>query len=286
MTIKITTPKVEIISYAPDALELLLFTKSTRLQGQSTLDDIKNWPIDKKLSHLAYMRDTIKSSWEFVDYVFNLTGVSRVFTHQFVRTRDQAGIDDPAFGSPDANPAVASYAQEAQRTIDASENGFTIPTGAKNTNMYSSIYEQENECYKQAIADGESYQDARYLLPNSVSTSIIAKLSLRALHHMAEVRLCTRAQGEYQKVFRLMRSEVYRIHPWTSGWIEVYCVNHGTCCFPRYEKCPVQGPLFNPEIGSRFDRSPFRPVNRKEILTMWENTSHEADPVAKDGRTQ
>ncbi len=282
---KIVQPVVEIIDYNPNALELLLFTKATRLQGKQTLEDIKSWPMEKKLSELAYMKDTIKSSWEFADYVFLLGNVSRVFTHQFVRTRTMAGIDDPAFGDPTANPAVASFAQEAQRTIDASENGYAIPSGAKIPSFYPKVYEVIESWYKMALESQEAFQDARYVLPNAISTTIITKISLRVLSDMANVRLCTRAQGEYQKVFRLMREEVYKIHPWTKGWIEVYCVNHGTCCFPRYSKCPIQQYVLNPETGKAFG-SNLLPASRAEILQIWEQTWHEANPVAKDGRTQ
>src|SRR5579863_9531120 len=100
---ELRTPKVELVTFTPDALEVLIYTKSTRLQGKQTLEEIKSWPMEKKLEHLAYMRDTIKSSWEFCEYTFEIHGVNREFTHQFVRTRDMSGIDDPAFGEPDAN---------------------------------------------------------------------------------------------------------------------------------------------------------------------------------------
>lgn len=281
---KIVEPTVEIINATPNALELMLLTKSTRLKGGAGLAEITSWPMGKKLSELAYMKDTIKSSWEFVDYVFLITGVSRVFTHQFVRTRTMAGVDDPAFGAPEGNAAVASFAQEAQRTIDASDNGFSIPNGAKLAPVYENAYFIANEEYKAALASGENYQDARSILPNAITTSIMAKISLRVLSDMANVRLCTRAQGEYQKVFRMMRQAVYQLHPWTEGWIDVYCVNHGSCCFPRYAKCPIQAHTFNPETGVACDGR--LPYNRNELRKFWEKTIHEANPVAKDGRTQ
>jgi thymidylate synthase ThyX len=51
---------------------------------------------------LDYISKTIRSSWEFVDYTFQITGVTRAFTHQFVRTR------------------TGSYAQQSQRSVDMS----------------------------------------------------------------------------------------------------------------------------------------------------------------------
>ena len=295
---ELRTPKVELVTQTQDALELLIYTKSTRLQGKQTLAEIKAWPMDQKLEHLAYMRDTIKSSWEFVEYTFEIHGVNREFTHQFVRTRDMAGIDDPAFGEPDANFGVVSFAQESQRTVNASGNGYVLPTTLQDDNRewFELKLDEANQVYAEALTRGEPPQNARALLPTAVATSIIVKASLRTLHHMGEVRLCTRTQGQYQDVFRMMREQVYEVHPWAKGWIEVYCVNNGICCFPRYNKCPIQGPLFNPDTGLRHDGAmttdgvhivgvPQRPAKRSEILESWQNIRHEATPVAVGGRT-
>lgn len=297
----IQTPKVELVDWNRDALELLIYTKSTRLQGRQTLEAIKAWPMSKKLEELAYMRDTIQSSWEFIEYTFLVSGVSRSFTHQYVRTRSQSGIDDPAYGLTKANPAILTIAQESQRTVNAADNGVVVPPVQADVHQwFLDRLEVHMRDYQTALDMGEPPQNARFLAPHAISTSIITKWSLRALHDSAEVRLCTRTQGEYQDIFRMMREEVMKVHPWVKGWIEVFCVNHGTCCFPRYKKCPIQGPLFNPETGLRFDEQmvdvvmidglpieqmPVRPAKRSEVLQMWESTRHEATPVARDGKT-
>ena len=303
MPMELLTPTVRLVKPTAEEaeadLDLLIYTKSTRLKAEQTLEVIHGWPMQQRLDHLAYMRNTIKSSWEFQDYVFEIHGVSREFTHQFVRTRDMAGIDDPAFGEPSANWTVVSFAQESQRTVDASGNGFVLPVGIqeKDLEWYKDCLNEERLMYQEALQRGQPPQVARGLLPTATATSIICKASLRALNAMAEVRLCTRTQGQYQDVFRLMRQAVYERTPWVVGFIEVFCVNHGTCCFPNYDKCPIQGSLFNPETGRRFDEKLVyvsdgmsrdvheRPAKRSEIFKMWEENRHEATPVAKDGRT-
>ena len=91
--------KVQLISYTDDAVNLLLFTKNTRLMNDDdAYSQIAEWPNEKKQEELDYMLQTIRSSWEFIDYTFNIRDVSRGFTHQFVRTRQ------------------ASYAQQPQRS--------------------------------------------------------------------------------------------------------------------------------------------------------------------------
>ena len=254
--------KVELIEYTVNALSLLLYTKNTRLQGGQTRYDIASGPIEKQLEHLAYMRDTIKSSWEFVNYTFEISGVTRAFTHQLVRTRN------------------GRYAQESMRTVDVREAEVMSPCEYPSpTNWYilHDIWDDaaadSMKAYEKLIDQGMPPQDARGILPTNVCTSIIAQFSLRTLHEMGAVRLCTRTQGEYQDVFRAMKAAVVEVHPWAEEFIQVACVNTGVCVFPRYTECPIQKWTYQ-DKGTR-----------AVVKEAWEETRHEAVPVAKDGRT-
>lgn len=252
--------KVELISHTHDALNLLLRTKGTRLAHN---DDPATWSEEKKAEHLAYMRDTIKSSWEMVDYVFNITGVTRAFTHQLVRTR------------------TGSYAQEAMRVIDAS--GFqtlvppTVEGNLEASNLWETCMDEINYAYTELVKEGVPRQDARGVLPTNVLTNIIAKFNLRGLSQMAELRLCTRTQGEYQDVFREMRRLVVEIHPWAEDFIQVFCVNHAHCAFPRYgvAECPIH-PAVLPESQLNAYRS--------NIKSLFNSVRYEARPVALNGK--
>ena len=249
---------VTLLSHQPDALELLLYTKNTRLRGGVTLADIKAWPAEKKAEHLAYMLDTIQSSWEFAYYVFEIKEVSRAFTHQFVRTR------------------TGSYAQESQRTVDVRDASFVIPKMDSNQDFYETAMQSSIDSYVGLIEAGVPVQDARGVLPTNIHTSIIAGFNLRTLHDMAEKRLCTRTQGEYQNVFRAMREAVIAVHPWAESFLQVYCINHGTCCFPRYTECPVQKEVFGGVALA---------ITKGRVREAFESLRHEAVPVAQDGRT-
>ncbi len=244
--------KVELIDYTTEALEILLYTKNTRLQGAQTIEDIHDWPMEKKLEHLAYMRDTIQSSWEFVAYTFKISEVSRAFTHQLVRTR------------------TGSYAQESQRTVDVRDAEY-IDIGDQP--FYHDSMQAAKDTYATLIDDGIPVQDARHVLPIGIHTSIIAKFSLRALHDMALLRLCTRTAGEYQGVFREMRNLIIKVHPWAEDFIQVHCAWYGVCAFPLYTECPIQRFTLDPKTV------------RDKIKSEWEQTKHVAVPVAKDGRT-
>ena len=248
---------VELISYTPDALNLLLKTKNTRL---THTDDPATWSDEKKQEHLDYMRDTIKSSWEFVDYTFQIEWVTRAFTHQLVRTR------------------TGSYAQQAMRVVDAREQPILMPPSIAAREecaiLWRTIAALIQEAYGAMIDAGAPAQDARGILPIHVTTSIMAKFNLRTLHDMAKLRMCTRTQGEYQDVFRAMRAEVIKVHPWTEEFIQVQCVESGSCAFPRYGKaeCPVYAPSMD-----------HTDVKHEAHMVFW-SVRHEAAPMAKDGK--
>ena len=254
--------KVELLSHTPDALNLLLRTKNTRLAFN---EDPAEWSEQQKAEHLAYMLGTIKSSWEFVDYTFRISGVTRAFTHQLVRTR------------------TGSYAQESQRTVDVRDNGVLIPpqledeatlgfeTDAMRFERYA---DQALDNYGKLIERGIAIQDARGILPTNISTSIIAKFDLRTLHETAKVRLCTRTQGEYQLVFRCMRDQVLAVHPWTEPMLQVHCVSTGTCIFPRYgrKECPFWDPRMDNEA-----------LKLEVHDKFWSSELQAANPIAEKG---
>lgn len=250
-------PRVKLLSVTPDAMTLLLRTKNTRLRHAS---DPAQWSDAEREEHLAYMRDTIRSSWEFVDYVFQIDNVTRAFTHQLVRTR------------------AGSYAQESQRTVDVSDAGARTPVRVAAHEDGVALWEEavrvSGVVYAALLEAGIPPGDARGVLPTNTLTSIVAKYSLRTLSAMAEVRLCTRTQGEYQDVFRAMRAAVLEVHPWAAPFIEVACVAHGTCAFPRYGRtsCPV----WDPEM----DNAALRERTRAKFWSI----RHEATPVARGGK--
>ena len=249
--------EVKLIDYQEDALEILIYTKSTRLDQNVTIDDIKNWSIDDKMDHLDYMRHTIASSWEFVSYIFQLTDVSRVFTHQLVRTRTQ------------------SYAQESQRTIDAKNKKYYQIAD----NDYDISCLDSFATYNELKERGFQNQDARYVLPEGTLTNIIVGTNLRTLSQTAETRLCTRTAGEYQEVFKAMKQAVVNVHPWAEPFIKVACAKTGICIFPNYRECPIQKFTYNggDEEAHRFTIG--------SIDEVWKETNHVANPVAKNGKT-
>lgn len=200
--------KVTLISYTQDAIELLIFTKNTRLtMTPDRLDAIKMWSQEQKWNELEYMANTIPSSWEFVDYTFMIEGVTRAFTHQLVRTR------------------TASFAQQTMRVLDVSKGkGWDYATGpsikTENKILYDLIMATIDDGYKSLIKDGAAIEDARGILPTNILTNIVMKINMRNFVELIYKRSGPRVQGEYRDVLAAMQTAVKKVHPWIGIFID------------------------------------------------------------------
>lgn len=197
---------VTLISHTPNAAELLLFTKSTRLELRpGLLDEIRAWPEARKLGELAYMANTIPSSWEFVDYVFAVEGVSRAYTHQQVRTR------------------AASYAQQSLRVVNVS-GGFDYVHTDRNKESRNAmatiahVLQAIQAGYRELIELGQPPEDARGILPTNIATNIVCKFNLRTMSELARSRTGGRTQTEYIRVVNAMLDAVLAVHPWAEAF--------------------------------------------------------------------
>lgn len=197
--------KVTLISHTPDAEALLLFTKQARLGLSPTrLEEIRSWSPERKQQELAYMADTIPSSWEFVDYVFCVEGVSRAYTHQQVRTR------------------TASYAQQSLRVVNKNEFDYVWPERQMPPLARQAIgwaLTAIRNAYADAIRHGAPVEDARGILPTNIATNIVCKFNLRTMSELAASRTGGRTQGEYQRVVGAMCDAVLAVHPWAERFL-------------------------------------------------------------------
>lgn len=250
--------KVSLVSYTPNALDLLLFTKHTRLSlSPDGLTEVMAWPQEKKDEQLAYMLNTIKSSFEFVDYVFTIEDVTRAFTHQLVRHR-----------------VGTSFAQQSQRTVDMSSFDFVTPESFKDKEGMDDLYVYNmhgiQAGYTDLIREGAAPEDARGILPTNICTNIIFKANLRTLSQMCAERLCVKAQGEFQKVMREIRNRVTEVHPWAEPLLRVHCAQTGVCCFPSVTNCKIKDATFDPATGARYDGSTLQSsMTKDQIQVVW-----------------
>ena len=189
------------------AAQLLAFTKNTRLQmTPDGFDSFAKMPMDDLLDEMKYMAGTIPSSWEFVDVVFAVNGISRATAQQMTRTR------------------TASFAMQSQRVTDMSDVDYNFPPewadGSPLHDEYSNVMCEAVAGYHRLVRDGAKLEDARGVLPVGVNCNLIAKYNLRAFVDLVRARDSLRVQGEYVDVVRQMKEWVISIWPWSETFFE------------------------------------------------------------------
>lgn len=202
--VKLIATTTSLVGLTPE--EILIYTKSTRLeQGADTRNSIINeMSPEKKAEELNYIANTIPSSWEFIDYTFEIKNVTRAFTHQFVRTR------------------TGSYAQQTMRMLEKKDFTYRIPPKllapemSAQLTIYTNTMSMIQSSYDAMVATGVAAEDARGVLPTNIHTNIIAKFNLRTLAEMARARSGPRTQDEYREVLDAMIHETVKEHPWSA----------------------------------------------------------------------
>lgn len=205
--------EVRLIDYtgagSPDparhAANVLVFAKSTRLNMvPGLMEEIEAKSNVEILKELEYIANTIPGSWEYCHYTFLVTGVSRAYTHQAVRTRN------------------ASFSQQTMRVLDV--DGWDYLIGPTINGDKRKIYEEEmrniDDCYRSLIELGAKIEDARGILPTNILTNIIIGMNLRTFVDTQRKRASSRTQGEYRDVMNAMRAEVLRVHPWAEMFLD------------------------------------------------------------------
>jgi thymidylate synthase (FAD) len=171
------------------------------------------------------------SPLEQVWFEFGISGVTRAFSHQFVRHR--MGI---------------SFEQQSQRyvTFKGGEFPYTVPDSVKKAGLEDDLnqeFDRVAALYDRLVQAGVPAEDARFVLPNATNTNFKITVNFVELLHIADLRLCTRAQWEFRKVVAMMRAEVMRSYPELGRYLQPKCGENrlGYCDEPYedYARCPI-----------------------------------------------
>ena len=196
--------KIRILSHTenPD----LLCAKIARYSNVSeTWDELKRkapsggW--EKFLKKVIKMGHT--SVLEHAVFTFEITGVSRVFTHQFVRHR------------------IASYLQKSFRRTKIKKL-ILPPSVIEAAEDPEQLQKAAEALYREYFRRGVPMEDARYLAPMGSETAIIATFNARTLlESFFPLRLHRSAQFEIRAVANEMLRLVKPIAPTIFETLEV-----------------------------------------------------------------
>ncbi len=156
------------------------------------------------------------STIEHIQVTFAISNVSRACTHQLVRHRHM------------------SFSQKSQRYVkEKGQFDYIIPpTIAKDENLkkkFVDFMEEISKKYCEFTEAGIPAEDARAVLPNAAASSIVASLNLREMIHLANLRLCTRAQYEIRTMIKMMCEELTKEEPWLKPYLVPKCERLGYC---------------------------------------------------------
>ena len=156
------------------------------------------------------------STIEHIQISFAISNISRACSHQLVRHRHM------------------SFSQKSQRYVK--EKGqfeyLTPETIEKNSELkekFDNFMRKVSEFYIELTEAGIPAEDARAVLPNAAATSMVASLNLREMIHLANLRLCTRAQKEIRMLVKKMCGELIKEEPWLKDYLVPKCDRLGYC---------------------------------------------------------
>jgi flavin-dependent thymidylate synthase len=175
--------------------------------GEVSLDTIKS--CKKRLVLDVLEGRMLPNALESLQFTFVVSGVTRITTHQIVRAR--IGV---------------VFNQFSTRFANVSQVKFRVPPELKGYELerFQSSCKLAKEVYKELIESGIHEQLARYVLPDSIETTICESWNYLALRAYTRQRACSIAQPEHRVVAEKMINEVKKVYPllakymWPACW--------------------------------------------------------------------
>lgn len=207
--------KVELIQYTPDpekvvaAAARLCYSPDPIPELLEKLDEEKTAAFIRKLRSMGHL-----SPFEHISFQFSIDGVSRSLSHQLVRHR------------------IASYSQRSQRYVKEAGFEFVTPPSIRRNpealERFEKVMLTLQEEY-QTLLESVPAEDARYILPNACTTSLMATFNARSLFNFFEHRTCMRAQWEIRQMAEKMLGLVKEVAPSIFEKAGPTCETQGVC---------------------------------------------------------
>jgi thymidylate synthase (FAD) len=229
--------EVKLIDYVVDPFEKLYAAYRTCYSSETPIEiweKIRSEEIPKERIR-QFIADRLKtghsSPLEQVVLWFAIAGVSRSLSHQFVRHR--IGI---------------SFEQQSQRYVRFKEERleYVLPGSWRRKGLegeFQDLVGHITKLYTRALEAGIPAEDARFVLPNAAPTNFQVVVNFAEMLHIADLRLCVRAQWEIRRMVALMRAEMKRVMPDLAAYLQPKCgeKRQGYCdeSYEEWEKCPL-----------------------------------------------
>jgi len=192
--------RVVLISYTPNPEKVVaaaIRQCRSSIGADKILSELRDDDVKRLIRNCIEMGHL--SPIEHASFTFLIEGISRVTSHQLVRHR------------------IASYSQQSHRVVKIDPKNFVIPPSIESNPEAKKIFmEALNQCmeaYEKLLSLGISREDARYIVPQAVGTSIVVTMNARELLHFFSLRLMVDSQWEIREMAKLMLREVLKVAP-------------------------------------------------------------------------
>ena len=145
----------------------------------------------KDKGHLATLR--------FAFATFHVSGISRICSHQFVRSKH------------------LDFLQRSQRYCKEDVPKFVYPGTACDTNI-SGLYQTAYRVYQDLLAAGVKKEDARFVLPEGTQTELVVTGNFQAWIDFVNLRMDKHAQWEIREVARQINNKLAEHAPGLFNW--------------------------------------------------------------------
>ena len=212
--------KVELISYTPDPANICG-------RAAAVCTDSKN--PESALRHAVGSGHT--SVLEHAVFTFRVEGLSRAALTQLTRHR------------------LASFDVRSQRYVRIHGINLVIPESIRKSDFYveaGSLLEDVMNLYQRMVDAGIPAEDARYVTPQAVPTTLIMTMNARELLHFFSLRTCNRAQWEIRHLADEMLTICKQLAPGIFGHAGPGCVTG---------KCPEKKPCGHPRDDREWEET-------------------------------
>ena len=211
-------PVVALISKPDNMLKTIYTACRTCYSADMPINIYENATDEEKMLKLIkrVIGSGHYSTIEHIQVSFAISNVSRACTHQLVRHRHM------------------SFSQKSQRYVkEKGQFDYIIPpTIDKNPELrekFIAFMGKISDQYQEFVEAGIPAEDARFVMPNAAASSLVASLNLRELIHLANLRLCTRAQYEIRCLVKGMCDALIEKEPWLKEYLVPKCERFGFC---------------------------------------------------------
>ena len=179
------------------------------------------------------LRHAVESGHESVlehgVFTFHVSGLSRAALAQLTRHR------------------LASFDVQSQRYVRINGVDLVMAESIRHSDFYTeagSLMEDVMNLYQRMVDAGIPCEDARYITPQAVPTTLVMTMNARELRHFFSLRCCNRAQWEIRQMADEMLKQCKKAAPELFRDTGPGCVSG---------KCPEKHPCGSPRQKDEWD---------------------------------